>query len=59
MAGAVIGASLFSRLGTTALAGFRLYSLFASIAGAIVALAIHHALFAGRLGTPSGSDDAS
>ena len=45
--GAVLGGYLFTALGATGITGFNLYSMFVAVIGAVVLLAVYHAI-AGR-----------
>jgi uncharacterized membrane protein YeaQ/YmgE (transglycosylase-associated protein family) len=47
--GAVAGGYLFTALGATGITGFNLYSMFVAVIGAVVLLAIYHAVM-GRSG---------
>ncbi|HEV7463745.1 MAG TPA: GlsB/YeaQ/YmgE family stress response membrane protein [Methyloceanibacter sp.] len=47
--GAVLGGYLFTALGATGITGFNLYSMFVAVIGAVVLLAVYHAI-AGRSG---------
>jgi uncharacterized membrane protein YeaQ/YmgE (transglycosylase-associated protein family) len=47
--GAVIGGYLFTAIGATGITGFNLYSMFVAVIGAVVLLAIYHAVM-GRSG---------
>ena len=42
--GAVVGGYLFTALGATGITGFNLYSMFVAVIGAVVLLAIYHAI---------------
>jgi uncharacterized membrane protein YeaQ/YmgE (transglycosylase-associated protein family) len=42
--GAVVGGYLFTALGATGITGFNLWSMFVAIIGAVVLLAIYHAI---------------
>jgi uncharacterized membrane protein YeaQ/YmgE (transglycosylase-associated protein family) len=42
--GAVLGGYLFTALGATGITGFNLYSMFVAVIGAVVLLAIYHAV---------------
>jgi uncharacterized membrane protein YeaQ/YmgE (transglycosylase-associated protein family) len=42
--GAVVGGYLFTALGATGITGFNLYSMFVAVIGAVVFLAIYHAI---------------
>jgi uncharacterized membrane protein YeaQ/YmgE (transglycosylase-associated protein family) len=42
--GAIIGGWLFSRFGYVAVTGFNLYSVFVSVAGAVVVLVVYHVI---------------
>lgn len=42
--GAVAGGYLFTALGATGITGFNLYSMFVAVIGAVVLLAIYHAI---------------
>jgi uncharacterized membrane protein YeaQ/YmgE (transglycosylase-associated protein family) len=48
--GAVVGGFLFTTIGAAPVTGFNIYSLIVSVVGAIVVLAIYHAI-AGRRST--------
>ena len=43
--GGVVGGWIFSAAGSTGVSGFNLWSLFVAIVGAVVVLALYHALF--------------
>ena len=43
--GAVIGGYLFNALGASGVTGLNLYSLFVAVIGAVLFLALYHALF--------------
>jgi uncharacterized membrane protein YeaQ/YmgE (transglycosylase-associated protein family) len=45
--GAVLGGYLFTALGATGITGFNLYSMLVAVIGAVVLLAVYHAI-AGR-----------
>jgi len=47
--GAVVGGYLFTAIGATGITGFNLYSMFVAVIGAVVLLAIYHAVM-GRSG---------
>jgi uncharacterized membrane protein YeaQ/YmgE (transglycosylase-associated protein family) len=47
--GAVAGGYLFTAIGATGITGFNLYSMFVAVIGAVVLLAIYHAVM-GRSG---------
>jgi len=47
--GAVLGGYLFTAIGATGITGFNLYSMFVAVIGAVVLLAIYHAVM-GRSG---------
>jgi uncharacterized membrane protein YeaQ/YmgE (transglycosylase-associated protein family) len=49
--GAVLGGYLFTAIGATGITGFNLYSMFVAVIGAVVLLAIYHAVM-GRSGGP-------
>jgi uncharacterized membrane protein YeaQ/YmgE (transglycosylase-associated protein family) len=40
----VVGGYLFTALGATGITGFNLYSMFVAVIGAVVLLAIYHAI---------------
>jgi len=42
--GAVVGGYLFTAIGATGITGFNLYSMFVAVIGAVVLLAIYHAV---------------
>ncbi len=42
--GAIVGGYVFSLLGATPITGFNLYSMFVAIVGAVIVLAIYHAV---------------
>ncbi|MBK5197693.1 MAG: GlsB/YeaQ/YmgE family stress response membrane protein [Methyloceanibacter sp.] len=42
--GAVVGGYLFTAIGATGITGFNLYSMFVAVIGAVVLLAIYHAI---------------
>ena len=42
--GAVIGGYVFTLLGAAPVTGFNLYSMFVAVVGAVIALAIYHAV---------------
>jgi len=42
--GAVLGGYLFTAIGATGITGFNLYSMFVAVIGAVVLLAIYHAV---------------
>jgi uncharacterized membrane protein YeaQ/YmgE (transglycosylase-associated protein family) len=46
--GALVGGSIFSRLGAAPVTGFNLYSLFIAVVGAVVVLVIYHAILGRR-----------
>jgi uncharacterized membrane protein YeaQ/YmgE (transglycosylase-associated protein family) len=46
--GAVVGGFLFTQFGATGVTGFNLYSMFVAVIGAVVVLALYHALFGRR-----------
>src|ERR1700730_13652681 len=46
--GAVVGGFLFSLIGATGVTGFNIWSLFVSVIGAIVVLAVYHAVVGRR-----------
>src|SRR4051794_41540189 len=43
--GAFVGGIIFSELGGTGVTGFNIWSLFVAVIGAVVVLAVYHALF--------------
>jgi uncharacterized membrane protein YeaQ/YmgE (transglycosylase-associated protein family) len=49
--GAFVGGFLFSFLGATPITGFNIYSIIVAVIGAIVVLAIYHAISGRRSGT--------
>jgi uncharacterized membrane protein YeaQ/YmgE (transglycosylase-associated protein family) len=46
--GAVVGGFLFSIIGASPVTGFNIYSIFVAVIGAIVVLAIYHAVMGRR-----------
>ena len=42
--GAIVGGYVFSLLGATPITGFNLYSMFVAIVGAVIVLALYHAV---------------
>jgi uncharacterized membrane protein YeaQ/YmgE (transglycosylase-associated protein family) len=48
VAGALIGGFLFQLVGVTGVTGFNIWSMFVAVIGAVVLLAIKHALFGPR-----------
>ena len=46
--GALVGGFLFTQLGGIGITGFNLYSMLVAIIGAVIVLAIYHALFGRR-----------
>ncbi len=47
--GAVVGGFLFSIIGASPVTGFNIYSIFVAVIGAIVVLAIYHAIIGRRV----------
>jgi uncharacterized membrane protein YeaQ/YmgE (transglycosylase-associated protein family) len=47
--GAVVGGFLFSIVGASPVTGFNIYSIFVAVIGAIVVLAIYHAIIGRRV----------
>ena len=42
--GAIVGGYVFSLLGATPITGFNLYSMFVAVVGAVIVLALYHAV---------------
>ncbi len=48
LVGAMVGGFIFSQIGGSAITGFNLYSMLVAVIGAIVVLAIYHAITGSR-----------